>query len=303
LLSQVFDVDGQRKFNQKILKEMTFDLEKGRLDEAAHPFTEGVWPRDVRLTTRYSERDLLSGIFGTIHEGGHGLYEQGFQEVFYGTPMAEAISLGVHESQSRLWENQIGRSLPYWKRYFPVLKKMFSTQLGDVGLNDFYASVNRVEPSLIRVEADELTYNLHIALRFDMEKALFSGEIEVDDLENLWKQKMKQMLGVEPESVSEGYMQDVHWSLGLFGYFPTYSLGNIISAQLFKKMSSDLGNMNSLIEEGAFEKIKEWLQKNIYSYGRELSPTELVEKATGEAPNAAFFKEYLEKKYSELYKL
>lgn len=301
ILSQSFPLLEQEMFSRQVLSDMTFNMEAGRLDVSVHPFSDGITPGDVRLTTRYSETELLMGLYGTIHEGGHGLYEQGFLPKYYRTPLAEAVSLGVHESQSRLWENQVGRSLPFWKHYLPILKKLFPTQLNTETPQDFYRKVNSVSPSLIRVEADEVTYNLHILLRFNVERKLLEKKMEVEDVQEFWENQMVELLGIRPKTAAEGYLQDVHWSAGLVGYFPTYSLGNIFSAQLFHKMSEELGNVSQLMEKAHFQPIREWLRNKIHQEGRRYSPEVLIEKVTGEKPNQKYFMDYLNSKYLEVY--
>jgi carboxypeptidase Taq len=295
-----FPVAKQKIFNMQVLADMGFDLEAGRLDESAHPFTEGSHPLDVRLTTRYSARDPLSAIFSTLHEGGHGLYEQGFRPEHHGTPLAEAVSLGVHESQSRLWENQVGRSRDFWSHYYPALGVAFPA-LADLDLDGFLRAVNRVDRSLIRVEADEVTYNLHIVLRFELELALFSGQMEARDLEAAWNEGMQRNLGVTPPDAARGYMQDVHWGAGLLGYFPTYTLGNLRSAQFFAAARRALPNLSQDIRQGRFGTLKTWLNDNVHAPGRQFSGDELMEKVTGEKTSAKPFLDYLKNKYSELY--
>jgi carboxypeptidase Taq len=257
----------------------------------------------VRLTTRYNEEDLMSALFSTLHEGGHGIYEQGFQPRFHGTPMAEAVSLGVHESQSRLWENQVGRSRDFWTCHYPVLRGLFAQQLGGVDLDGFLRAINRVRPSLIRVEADEVTYNLHIVLRFELETALFGGELEAADLESAWNEGMARNLGVTPDQPSVGYMQDVHWSCGLLGYFPTYTLGNLRSAQLFDAARNALPGLRADIRAGSYAGLKQWLGTNVHALGRSLDGDALMEKATGQKTSAAPFLAYLKEKYGALYGL
>lgn len=296
-----FPLDKQRAFNARVLADMGFDLEAGRLDESAHPFTEGLNPRDVRLTTRYSVSDPMSALFSTLHEGGHGLYEQGFEERWFGTPLAEAQGLGIHESQSRLWENQVGRSRDYWTRYYPLLKEHFPAQLASLNLDGFLRAINRVEPSFIRVEADEVTYNLHIVLRFELELALFDGKLDAGDLEAAWNEGMRRNLGVTPPSPSRGYMQDVHWSCGLLGYFPTYTLGNLRAAQLFAAARHDLPDLSGDIRQGRFAPLKGWLSDKIYRHGRRHSGDALMEAATGSRTDAGPFLAYLEEKYAALY--
>jgi carboxypeptidase Taq len=298
---KIFPVADQRGFNMEILAAMGFDLEAGRLDESAHPFTEGLHPEDVRLTTRYSEKDLMSALFSTLHEGGHGIYEQGFQPRFFGTPMAEAVSLGVHESQSRLWENQVGRSRDFWSRYYPGLVKTFPAQLAGMDLNAFLKAINRVQPSLIRVEADEVTYNLHIVLRFELETALFGGELEPAGLESAWNEGMRRNLGIVPPSPSVGYLQDVHWSCGLLGYFPTYTLGNLRAAQLFDAAQRAMPGLSADIRSGTFGPLKAWLNANVHGHGRRYPGDDLLEKVTGEKTTIAPFIHYLKSKYGALY--
>lgn len=301
LENKVFPIAGQRLFNQKILADMGFDLAAGRLDESAHPFTEGLYPKDVRLTTRYSEDDLMSALFSTLHEGGHGIYEQNFLPAYYGTPMAEAVSLGIHESQSRLWENQVGRSREFWSCYYPSLQETFFGPLSEVTLDRFLKAINRVKPSLIRVEADEVTYNLHIVLRFELETALFGGELQAKDLEDAWNKGMLRNLGVTPKSPSVGYMQDVHWSCGLLGYFPTYTLGNLRAAQFFDAALRDLPGLKVDIGQGKFGGLKHWLVEKVHKHGRMIDGETLMEKATGSKTSSAPFLAYLNQKYSTLY--
>ena len=233
-LTQSFHTGRQLEFSRHVLEAMGYQFERGRLDLSAHPFTTSFHPTDVRLTTRVFERDLPSCLFSCIHEGGHGLYDQGLSPDHYGTPLGEPVSLGIHESQSRLWENCIGRSLPFWRHFYPLLQQTFSDQLGSVSLEQFYAAINKVQPSLIRVEADELTYNFHIMLRFEIELDLIEGRLTVEELPAIWNQKMKEYLGVVPDRDADGVLQDVHWSFGAFGYFPTYTLGNIYASMLYE---------------------------------------------------------------------
>jgi carboxypeptidase Taq len=276
---------------------MGFDLEAGRLDESAHPFTDGLCPGDVRLTTRYREEDWLTAVYSTLHEGGHGLYEQGLPEADWGTPLGEAVSLSVHESQSRFWENLVGRSRAFWTRTLPLAKKQFGSALADATVDEVLAQVNRVEPSPIRVEADEVTYNLHIILRFELEEAIFSGALEVDGVAEAWNAGMKRFLGLRPRKASEGFLQDVHWSCGLFGYFQTYSMGNLYAAQLYAAMEKDLGEIDARVENGDFASLLHWLRDRIHRHGREFTGPELIRKATGKDLDPGFFLRYLERKY------
>jgi carboxypeptidase Taq len=300
LAGKTFPIAIQKAFNQRVLAEMGFDLEAGRLDESAHPFTEGLHPRDVRLTTRYSETDLMSALFSTLHEGGHGIYEQGFPERYHGTPLGEAQGLGIHESQSRLWENQVGRSRDFWSHYYPILKGLFQEQLAAVDLDAFLRAINKVEASFIRVESDEVTYNLHIVLRFELELALFNGELEAKDLEAAWNEGMRRNLGLVPPTPSVGYMQDVHWSCGLLGYFPTYTLGNLRAAQLFDAARRDLPGLPGELRQARFGSLKAWLQDKVHRHGRRYSGDELMENATGARTATAPFLTYLKSKYSDL---
>jgi carboxypeptidase Taq len=301
LAGKVFPVAVQKVFNMKVLSDMGFDLEAGRLDESAHPFTEGLHPRDVRLTTRYSETDLMSALFSTLHEGGHGMYEQGFPERYHGTPLGEAQGLGIHESQSRLWENQVGRSREFWSHYYPVLSGLFPQQLAGIDLDAFLKAINKVEASFIRVESDEVTYNLHIVLRFELELALFDGALEAKGLESAWNEAMQRNLGIVPPTPSQGFMQDVHWSCGLLGYFPTYTLGNLRAAQLFAAARAALPGLDIALGAGRFGGLKDWLVENIHRHGRRFSGDELMEKATGKRTDTAPFLDYLERKYAGLY--
>ena len=239
-LERPFPVALQEQFGRRIMEEMGFDLEAGRLDISVHPFCSGIGPEDVRLTTRYDENGFTQSLFGIIHETGHGLYEQGLPADQETLPAGRAVSLGIHESQSRLWENMIGRSRRLWSHYLPALKELFPTQLDGVDLDAFYRAINRVEPSLIRVEADEVTYNLHILLRFELERELLAGELSVAELPEAWNQRMEDYLGIRPPNDALGVLQDVHWSLGLFGYFPTYTLGNLYAAQLYDSAVRDI---------------------------------------------------------------
>ena len=302
ILGKTYPIDAQRRFGLKVVAEMGYDFDGGRQDISAHPFTVGE-KGDVRITTRFNENDLRQSIFAMFHEAGHGMYEQGTPDEHLDTPLGHAVSLAVHESQSRFWENIVGRSRPFWKHYFPMLQQEFSTQLGDVPLEEFYRAVNTVTPSLIRVEADEVTYNMHIVLRFEIERAFMAGEVKVGDLPALWNQKMKEYLEIDVPQDADGVLQDVHWSEGLIGYFPTYTMGNLYSAQLRAKMKSDLGDFAGLIEAGDFAPILKWLRENIHQHGKRYRAADLIERATGEKPTAQPFMNYLQEKYGELYDL
>ncbi len=294
---------GQEEFGLSIVRDMGFDLEAGRLDVSAHPFCQGIAPTDVRLTTRYREDDLRGALFGTMHEAGHGLYEQGVDPANEGTPMGMAVSLGVHESQSRMWENMVGRSRPFWSHYFPKLRAAFPEALGDVDLDRFHFAINEVRPSFIRVEADEVTYNLHILLRFEMEQELISGRLAVGDVPAAWNKRMGEYLGITPEKDGEGCLQDIHWSAGLVGYFPTYTLGNLYAAQLFARAKKDVAGLDASIGRGDLLPLKRWLNEKVHRKGMLLRPGDLVREVTGEAPRADFFTGYLRAKFGELYGL
>ncbi|MFD0587017.1 carboxypeptidase M32 [Paenibacillus sp. GCM10027627] len=301
-LRQTFDKAAQKEFSLYILEQMGYDFEAGRLDESAHPFATGLNPGDVRITTRYLEDDVTSALFGTIHEGGHALYEQNIMPELTFTTLCTGTSMGIHESQSRFWENVIGRSRPFWDRYFPELQKKFPGQL-DMPVDTFYRGNNTVQPSLIRIEADELTYNLHIIIRYEMEKLIFNEGAKASDLPALWNDKYKEYLGIVPPNDAEGVLQDVHWSGGAFGYFPSYSLGNMYAAQIADTMEKELSGMWSLVGNGELHPIKDWLKERIYRYGKLRSPSELIQSITGKPLDPQHLVHYLTKKYSDIYKL
>lgn len=303
IFNHPFDVHKQKAFSLYVLRHLGFDLEAGRLDESAHPFATGLNTQDVRITTRYAQNDMRSAIFGTIHECGHALYEQGIHPDFEGTILREGASMGIHESQSRLMENMIGRSKAFWTFFYAELQRTFPEALGHVELDDFLRAVNAVEPSLIRVEADELTYHLHIIVRYEIEKALIGGDIDVSDLPHVWHDKMEKYLGVTPENDAVGVLQDVHWSLGSFGYFPSYALGNLYAAQFLHQIKKDIPDFYANIESGNFRPIREWLRNEIHQYGKLYSPAELIKKVTGEELNAAYLTDYLVDKFTEVYRL
>ncbi len=303
ILKGKFDIEKQKSFNKLILKKIGFDFEAGRLDVATHPFAVGLHPYDVRITSRYSETDVMYSVGSTIHEAGHGLYEQGLPAEHFGTPLCESVSLGIHESQSRLWENLIGKSLPFWKHTYPLLQKEFPVPFKNVSLEDFYRVINSVGHSLIRTESDEVTYNLHIILRFEIEKAMIEGTLELKDLPKIWNAKMKKYFGIDVPNDAQGVLQDVHWSMGGIGYFPTYTFGNLYSAQIFAEMKRDMSGLEKLMAKGEFTSIREWLRKHIHTTGKTHTAEALVKKVTGEPLNSRYFVEYLKGKYSKLYKM
>ena len=300
VLERDYPVDVQASVVRQIVGRIGYDLEGGRIDPTIHPFELAVGPGDVRITTRYYPDYLGAALFGGIHEAGHAMYEQGLPADHWGTPMGEAASMGVHESQSRLWENAVGRSLGFWRYFYPLLQENFSA-LADVSLTDFHRAVNAVRPSLIRVEADELTYNLHIMIRFELELALFRGQLEVADLPGAWNEKYREYLGIEPPDYKSGVMQDVHWASGSFGYFPTYSLGNVYAAQLFAAAEKELGDLEEAFARGEFAPLLAWLRENIHVHGRRYQPRQLVERASGKQPDAETLVAYLKRRFGILY--
>ncbi len=297
-----YPVDVQARVVREIVGRIGYDLEAGRIDPTTHPFELSVGPGDVRITTRYYPDYLGAALFGGIHEAGHAMYEQGLPAEHWGTPMGEAASMGVHESQSRLWENAVGRSLGFWRHFYPLLQESFGA-LRDVSLTDFHRAVNAVRPSLIRVEADELTYNLHIMIRFELELALFRGQLEVADLPGAWNEKYRDYLGIEPTDYKSGVMQDVHWAAGLFGYFPTYSLGNVYAAELYRAARAELGDLEDSFARGRFAPLLIWLRDNIHAQGRRYQPRQLIEQTTGHQPGAENLVDYLKERFGELYGL
>ena len=303
ILQGDFPRQGQESFGRRILTTMGFDWQGGRLDVSPHPFCSAFSPVDVRITTRYSEESFASSLFGMVHEGGHALYEQGLGEEHFGLPASESISLGIHESQSRLWENQVARGRPFWDYWYPRLKETFPGRLDAVSLDDFMQVINLVEATLIRVEADEVTYGLHVILRYELEKALLEGSLSVQDLDQVWKERMGDYLGVVPEHSSEGVLQDTHWSQGLIGYFPTYFVGNLYAAQMFQQAQRDLPDLEQLFRSGELKPLREWLRENVHVHGKTLSASELIRRVSGESLDSSYFLTYLESKFGDLYAL
>jgi carboxypeptidase Taq len=290
-----YPIDIQVKMNYELAADLGYDLEAGRIDVSPHPFTTGFHPTDVRITTRYSEDDFYYAAGCTIHETGHALYEQGLPAKEFGTPLGEAVSLGIHESQSRMWENFVGRSPEFIHYLNGLVQKYFpkNPKIEDIAI---YKYLNRVKPSLIRVEADETTYNLHIVLRFEIEKGLIEGTIKVADLPEVWNAKMKQYLGVDVPDDAQGVLQDVHWSHGTIGYFPTYTLGNIYAAQLYNKAKSEIPSLEAGFSKGEFTPLLKWLRKNIHQEGSRYYPEDLIKKVTGEELNSKYLIDYLKAK-------
>ncbi len=302
-LHQDFEEKKQWDFGVDVITKFGYDWNCGRQDKAAHPFTTGFGNRDVRITTRVAPNFLNSMLFGSMHECGHALYGLGSPDALERTTLDGGASLAVHESQSRMWENLVGRSLPFWEHFYPRLQETFPSQLSNVPLEKFYKGINKVQPSLIRVEADEATYNLHIMLRLEIEVALMEGKLAIKDLPEVWNTKMQEYLGVTPPNDARGVLQDIHWSGGMIGYFSTYALGNLISAQLWEKINQDIPNLSEQIREGKFETLLGWLREKIHRHGRKFEPQELVQKVTGSKIDAAPYLRYLNKKFGQIYGL
>ncbi|BBD08677.1 carboxypeptidase M32 [Desulfovibrio ferrophilus] len=300
ILNNDYPTSAQKQFCRQVAQAVGYDLKAGRLDATAHPFSTRIGPGDVRITTRYNEHNLSEALFGTIHEAGHAMYSQGLPAEHFGTPSGVSVSLGIHESQSRLWENLVGHSAGFWRHFFPQARDFFPC-LKDVSESAFLFAVNEVQPTLIRVEADEVTYNLHVMLRFELELALLRGDLSTTDLPAAWDEKMRDFLGITPPDFAQGVMQDVHWSAGLIGYFPTYSLGNLYAAQLFEAASKALGDIESQFERGNFSPLLSWLRENVHIWGSRMAPRELVRKATGYEPDSGALIRGLKSKYAQLY--
>ena len=303
ILFRDYDEEKQWAFGLEVLRQMGFDFERGRQDKSAHPFTTSFSINDVRVTTRVYRNQFKSALFGSIHEGGHALYEQGLRRVLERTPLCEGAPLGIHESQSRLWENLVGRSRGFWTFYFPRLKGVFPEQLDGVDLETFYKAANKVEPSMIRVEADEVTYNLHIFLRFELENDMLEEKAKLSDLPEAWNAKMKDYLGIVPANDAEGVLQDIHWSSGTIGYFPTYALGTLLSVQFYNQALAEIPEIPAQIERGEFAPLRTWLQEHIYVHGKKFTPAELVKRVTGSELSARPFVEYIRAKYGDIYGL
>lgn len=292
----------QAAFNRFVAERIGFDFNAGRLDTSAHPFCEGIGPGDTRMTTRYREENFADSLSSMMHEVGHGLYEQGLPKAEnFGAPIAQAATLGIHESQSRLWENMVGRSRPFWEWAVPELRRAFGAPVAEATPSVLYGAVNLVRPNLIRVDSDEATYNLHIMLRFDIERAMLAGDLRIADLPGSWNERMRQDLRLEVPDDRRGCLQDIHWSMGAIGYFPTYTLGNLFAAQLWEALSGDVPDVEDRIARGDFSAILEWLRANIHRQGRRYSAAELCQRATGAELSAAPFMRYLRGKLRPLY--
>ena len=297
-----FSIPAQERFCEAISSRMGFDFEGGRMDSSTHPFSAGLWPGDTRFTTRFDDKDPFSCLYAVMHETGHALYEQGLDRAHRFTPRGAAVSLGVHESQSRFWENQIGRTAAFWDVALPLFYEEFpeAPQWDSQTMNRI---ANKVEKGFVRVEADEVTYNLHVMLRYEIEKKLFNGDLAVEDLPNAWNSMFSEWFGVEVPEDRLGCLQDIHWSMGAFGYFPTYTLGNLYAAQLLEAMRHDLGDIDAVISSGDWSPMLDWLRPRIHQRGSQVTPSKLIEDATGKAPTPEPFLDYLEQKYRALYQL
>ena len=301
-LYQYYEKDKQFDFSLELLKFMDYDMEAGRQDLSTHPFTINFNANDVRVTTRVNENDLAEVIWSTIHEGGHGLYEQGLLPDHYGLPSGEYVSLGIHESQSRVWENNIGRAKHWWRFLYPKLQEVFPKQLKEVSLDNFYCAINKVQPSLIRTSADELTYHVHVMIRYEIEKALMEGLVEVEELEELWNEKYTEYLGLTPTKPTEGILQDIHWSHGSLGYFPTYSIGSFYAAQLYAHANKEIPDLEDKLSSGSISDFLRLMRKNIHQHGKLYTAEQLSNKLTGEPLNIKYFLDYTKKKYSDIYR-
>jgi carboxypeptidase Taq len=303
ILERSYPVGVQESFARGAAEAIGFDFHRGRLDVTAHPFCTGLGPNDCRITTRYDERFFSSAFFGVMHEAGHGIYDQGLPGEWYGLPPGEAVSLGIHESQSRLWENLVGRSRAFWEGMYPAAQRAFPEALGDTSLDAFYFAINDVRSSLIRVEADEATYNLHILIRFELEQALLADDVRVADLPAAWNDKYQQYLGIRPTNDADGVLQDVHWSAGLVGYFPTYSLGNLYASQFYAQAEQDLGALGPQFANGEFAPLRQWLGEQVHRHGQCYTAAELVQKITGKPLSHGPLIAHLREKLAPLYRL
>jgi carboxypeptidase Taq len=303
VLRRDYEPKQQLAVAEQVLKTFGFDFTAGRQDLSVHPFCSGLGQRDVRVTTRVSANFLSMCLMGSMHECGHGLYEQGFPEKFARSPLTHAASLGLHESQSRLWENLVGRSRGFWDHFFPTLQAAFPASLGDANAEMVYRAVNRVQPSFIRVEADEVTYNLHTLLRFELEVDLLEGKLAPCDAPAAWNAKVKEYLGLEVPSDKLGVLQDTHWAGGLIAYFPTYTLGNLASVQLFEQAVSDNPTIPGDLSGGRYDTLLGWLRANVHQQGKKYLPNELLTRVTGRPLTAKPYLAYLKRKYTELYNL
>jgi carboxypeptidase Taq len=303
ILKRHYPATAQEAFGKAAAAAIGFEFNRGRLDVTHHPFCSGMGPHDCRITTRYDENFFPSAFFGILHEAGHGIYDLGLRPEQFGLPPGTYLSLGIHESQSRMWENQVGRSRAFWEHFFPQAQAEFPEALSGTRLDDFYFAINNVQPSLIRVEADEATYNLHIIVRFELEQAILTGDLPIAEVPAAWKEKYRQYLGIEPPDDADGALQDINWSAGLVGYFPTYSLGNLYAAQFFEQADKDLGGLAAMFARGEFAPLKEWLNQNIHHRGKCYSAAELVQLVTSRPLSHAALMRHLRGKLGTLFGL
>jgi len=303
VLRRDFPIDRQRAFGEEVAAAVGFDFERGRLDVSAHPFSTSIGPGDCRITTRFDAHNFCDGFFAILHEVGHALYDQGLDPQWRGTPAGEAASVGMHESQSRLWENRVGLSRGFWEHFYPRAQATFRSALRGVSLDEFHFAIHAVAPSLIRVDADEVTYGLHILARFEIERALVRGDLAVPDVPAAWREAYRRHLGIEPASDAEGCLQDGHWAEGLIGYFPTYVLGDVVAAQLYEAAAAELGDLEAQLATGEFGGLRAWLRERIHRPGGRLSAARLVERVTGRPPEPGPLVGALRRKYAELYGL
>lgn len=297
-----FDKNKQMEFSYVLMDAIGYDRSKGRLDLSAHPFSASSHPTDSRITSKIHHDSLMSHLSAVLHECGHSLYEMGLPEEHYGSPLGESVSLGLHESQSRWWETRIGLSKPFWEHFLPPLKKTFPKHLDHINLEVFYRAINKVEPSFIRIEADEVTYSLHVILRYELEKALIEGSLSVSEIPEAWNAKMQDLLGITPPNNAKGCLQDIHWAGGAFGYFPTYTLGNLYASQLFTTFEKQQANWQKRVAQGELLFIKDWLNNNVHHYGRQYNSKELLKHVTGKEFSAEAYITYLKNKYKNIYK-
>ncbi|HHE46265.1 MAG TPA: carboxypeptidase M32 [Bacteroidetes bacterium] len=302
ILKRDFPVQSQREFAVEAAKAIGYSFDKGRLDETAHPFCIDAGPEDTRITTHFEGHFFPKAFFSVMHEAGHGIYNQNLPGEHWGTPMGEYVSLGIHESQSRLWENLVGRNRAFWEYWYKRAQKRFPA-LNDVSLDDFHFAINEVKPSLIRIEADEVTYNLHIMLRFELERAMLNGDLSAADVPAAWNEKVRSYLGVDVPDDSQGCLQDIHWSGGMIGYFPTYTLGNLNAAQLYEKAAEEIGDLDAMFRAGEFTPLREWLTDKVHSQGKRYRSDKLIEVITGKPLDASSLVRYLRSKFGELYNL
>ena len=303
VLRRHFPRDRQRQFGESVAAAIGFEFRRGRLDLAVHPSCSSIGPGDCRISTRFVDRDFAGGFFTILHEVGHGLYEQGLDPAHYGTPLGEAPSVGLDEAQARFWENRVGRDRRFWDHFYPRAREFFPESLGDVPPEEFHFAVNRVAPSLIRVRADEVSYNLHIMIRFDLERALIAGTLAVADLPDAWRSAYRQTLGVVPRGDAEGCLQDGHWADGLIGYFPTYTIGDVFAAQLYARAELELGDLGTQFAQGDFAPLVRWMGRRVYQQGGRYPSPRLIQEVTGSPPDHAPLGRMLAAKYSELYDL